>query len=162
MAWRLLIFTAMSTTAVSISCHAEECDAIVAKLGARIPALSVVEKRTDNQSIVVTLKHPDAEALSITCPSDEPSASPLISAKWNATWPPARFYDLLATIGSVVVSTTEPAIRSGAILCTQRAMDEQGHDVYDINGARFKCTSSEGANGSTAILISKLKTPEPQ
>jgi hypothetical protein len=162
-ALRRLFSAAMLTFGLTLPCHAESCDAILTKLGSQVPALSVAEKRTDNNlSVVITLKHPDVGALSITCPADETSRSPLVAAQWNATWPPARFYDLLATVGAVVVSNTEPAIRSGAILCTQRAMNENGQDVYDANGARFKCTSSNGVNGSTAITISKLNDTQPQ
>ncbi len=148
-------------------CRADECEDFVAKLGAEIPKLEASERAPADRSIVVKLKHPDAAELSLTCFNADAAQPPEFNAKWNSAWPPASFYDLVASVGAIIVSNSEPAVRSGAVLCAQRALTaDHNSDVFDVNGAHFECTSANGVAPSTSIRISKLKDvpppPQPQ
>ncbi len=163
MARRIAILAALVTICSASSSRADECDAVAANLGAQIPQLEVSDRVADKQSVTLNLKHPDAAALSLTCANDDVSATAQFTAKWDAAWPPSRFYDLVATAGSIIASNREPAIRSGAVLCAQRAMTAEGHSaVYDVNGARFECVTTTGVGAATRIRISKLRQTSPQ
>mgnify|MGYP000031693837 FL=1 len=161
-AWRMQSLIVIGALAIASPCHADPCDALAATLVEKVSKLTIIDRSTNDQAVVINLKHPDAEKLALVCPTVSETPSPRLSAQWNAAWPPSRFYDLLASVGAIVVSSSEPAVRSGSIICAQRAMQENGHNVFDVNDARFVCASSEGANGSTHIIISRLAPPPPQ
>lgn len=149
--------------ALSAHCsYADECDTVAAKLASQIPSFRISGRTADNETVALTLSHPDANALSLTCKKNDVHETARLTATWNATWPPPRFYDLVAAAGAILVSTTEPAIRSGAVLCAQRAMNAEGNTtVYDVNGAHFDCSTTTGIGASTRIIVSKLQ-PSPQ
>lgn len=152
----------IATGSVSMA-RADECAAVAANLGAQVPQLTVSDRTADHQTVTVNLKHPDAEGLSLTCADNDVYETAKLMAKWNATWPPSRFYDLVAAAGSVVAAQREPAIRAGAVICAQRAMTADGNTaVYNINGTHFECVTTAGVGASTQIRISKLRISAPQ
>jgi hypothetical protein len=160
-AWQMQSLIVAAALGISSPCYADECDALAATLTEKISHLSIADRTTNDQAVAISFKHPDADQLALVCPTviGTPSQTPRLSAQSNATWPPSRFYDLLASAGAIVVSNSQPAVRSGSILCAQRAMQESGHNVFDVNNARFECASSAGA---THIIISRIPLPPPQ
>jgi hypothetical protein len=143
--------------------HAENCEAIAANLHTQVPEIAVSAKNSDDQAIVVTLKNPDVKELTLTCAIGEVTEPPSLTAKANATWPSSNFYDVLSSAGAVVAATTTSAIRSGSVLCAQRAMTADNNTTtYDVNGVHFECTTTMGVGGSTSIRLSKLKGTPPQ
>lgn len=162
-AWRMTILVATLTAAWAAPSRADECEAVTANLSAQVPKIAVVARTAEGQAVSIQLKHPDADELTLNCDNTEITRPAEITAKWNSAWPPARFYDVVASAGAVVIANTEAAIRSGAILCAQRAMTADGNSAtFDVNGARFECVTTTGVNGSTRIHISKLKDAPPQ
>jgi hypothetical protein len=68
----------------------------------------------------------------------------------------------VASVGAIVAANSEPAIRSGAVICAQRALTADGNSaVFDVNGAHFECTTKTGVDPLTRIRISKLKNALP-
>ncbi len=144
------------------SARADECQPLIEKLTAGVPNLEIGQRTSADQSTIVKLKHPDTAAMSLICHNAAPQAPIEFSAKCNATWPPATFYDLVASVGAIVASSTEPAIRSGAVLCAQRALTSADSSAaYDVNGVHFECTTTTGIGQATNIRISKLDVQAP-
>ncbi|WP_409562409.1 hypothetical protein [Hyphomicrobium sp. MC8b] len=160
--WRTTILTAALAVAWTAPTRADECDALAANVHAQNPEIAVAERNTQDQSVVVALKTDSVDELTLTCASDVDKA-PELMAKANATWPSSDFYDRVSSAGAIIMATTRSAIRSGSVLCAQRAMaSDDNNAIYDINGDRFECRTTSGVGGSTLIRISKLKTPPPQ
>ncbi|MFA5955608.1 hypothetical protein [Hyphomicrobium sp.] len=161
--WRIAILAAALPAAWAAPSRADECEAVTANLGAQVPKIAVAARTAEGQAIIIQLKHPDADELTLSCDNTEITRQAEVTAKWNSAWPPARFFDIVASAGAVVVANTEAAVRSGAILCAQRAMTADGNSAtFDVNGARFECVTTTGVNGSTRIHISKLNDAPPQ
>ena len=162
-AWRIAIVTAMMTAAWTAQVRADECDATAANVHAQNPAIMIGDHSSDDRSVVVTFKNPHVDELTLTCANGTATEPTALTAKANATWPSADFYDVVASAGAVVESSTHSAIRSGSVLCAQRAMAaDDNNAVYDINGMRFECTTTSGTGGATRIRISKLQAAQPQ
>ncbi|CCB64086.1 hypothetical protein [Hyphomicrobium sp. MC1] len=161
--WRTTILTAALAIAWAAPTRADECDALAANVHAQNPEIAVAERNTQDQSVVVALKADGVDELTVTCVSDVDKA-PELTAKANATWPSSDFYDHVSSAGAIVMASSRSAIRSGSVLCAQRAMaSDDNNAIYDINGDRFECRTTSGVGGSTLIRISKLKTsPSPQ
>jgi len=141
---------------------AENCESVAANLHTKVPEILVSDRSTDDQAVIVALKNPDIDELTLTCTSGEITDPPLLTAKANATWPSSNFYDVLSSAGAAVASTTTSAIRSGSVLCAQRAMTaDKNTTTYDVNGIHFECTTTTGVDGSTRIRLSKIKDTQP-
>ena len=161
--WRMVVLAAAAAIAWAAPARADECDTIAAKVHTQDPAIAVSERVTQDQSVFVTLKNPHVDELKLTCADADASTPAALTAKANATWPSTEFYDVLSSTGAVVLASTGAAIRSGSVLCAQRAMTATtSNAVYDVNGMRFECTTTSGPGGSTLIHISKLKEAQPQ
>lgn len=145
--------------ALSAPCsYADECETVAAKLASQIPGFRISGRTADDETVALTLSHPDADGLTLTCEKNAVHETARLTATWNATWPPPRFYDLVAAAGAILISTTEPAIRSGAVLCAQRAMTAEGNTTfYDVNGAHFDCSCTTGVGASARISVSKAQ-----
>ena len=156
--WRMAVVAATAVSAWASPSYADECEAITASLSEKLPKLHVAARHADDQTVVVELNATDAKELSLTCAAD--SHPPVVIAAWAGTWPPATFYDLVASVGAIVAANSEPAIRSGAVICAQRAMTADGNSaVFDVNGVRFQCTTTTGVGATTRIRLSKLTEP---
>jgi hypothetical protein len=162
--WRSIALAMIIGLAGATSGHAEDCEAVAANLHTQVPEIAVSEKSSDDQAVIVMLKNPDVEELTLTCTGGDVKDPPVLTAKANAAWPSSNFYDVLSSAGAVIASTTTSAIRSGSVLCAQRAMTADNNTTtYDINGVHFECTTMTGIGGSTHIRLSKLKeVPPPQ
>jgi hypothetical protein len=145
----------------STAAHADDCEALTRTLTDKMTTLSVAGRQTaDDQSQIVTFRHEDADEVSLTCAPDQPFAH--LSAVSSASWPPSRFYDLLAAMGSITTSISDAAVRSGAILCAQRALREgQGTATFEANDLHFQCQSTTGVGAATKIEITKMKPAVP-
>jgi hypothetical protein len=160
----MVVLATLVATAWAAPACADECDATAANVHTQDPTITVSDRTTQDQMVMVTLKNPNVDDLALSCASGDDSQPPALIAKANATWPSTPFYDVLSSAGAVVASSTTAAIRSGAVLCAQRAMTAADNTaVYDANGIRFECTTTSGADGSTRIRLSKLKeATQPQ
>jgi len=159
---RQLAFAVLITLASASYVRADECDTVAASLGEQVPQMQVSDRIAGDQTVTVNLKHPDAAELSVTCTNNDVHETAELTARWDATWPPSRFYDLVAAAGAVVAAQREPAIRGGAVLCAQRAMTAEGNTaVYNVNRTHFECTTTTGVGASTRIRISKLRQEIP-
>jgi len=161
--WRTMILSVALAAAWSAPGRADECDALAANVHAQNPEIAIAERNTQDQSIIVALKADGVDELTLTCSGDVDKA-PELTAKANATWPSSDFYDHVSSAGAIIMASTTSAIRSGSVLCAQRAMtSDDNNAIYDINGDRFECRTTSGVGGSTLIHISKLKAaPTPQ
>lgn len=159
--WRTTILTAALAAAWAAPTRADECEALAANVHAQNPEIAVAERSTRDQSVIVALKAEGVDELTVTCTSDVDKA-PELTAKANATWPSSDFYDHVSSAGAIVMASSRSAIRSGSVLCAQRAMaSDDNNAVYDVNGDRFECRTTSGVGGSTVIRISRLKTATP-
>ncbi|MFT3729993.1 MAG: hypothetical protein QM780_01020 [Hyphomicrobium sp.] len=160
---RALALAAMATAVWASPGRADQCEAVAANVGAQVPEIKVAGHATVDQTVVVTLKNPDIDELTLTCENGDVERQPELTAKANATWPSSNFYDVLASAGAVISASTTSAIRSGSVLCAQRAMNANDNSaIYDVNGIHFECVTTTGTGGSTRIRISKLKEAPPQ
>ncbi|MES1180194.1 MAG: hypothetical protein ABUL43_03260 [Hyphomicrobium sp.] len=160
---RAMVLAAMATAAWTSPGRADQCEATAANVGAQVPQIKVAGRATDNQTVVITLKNPDIDEFTLTCDNSDVDLQPELAAKVNATWPSSNFYDVLASAGAVISSRSNSAIRSGSVLCAQRAMNASDNSaIYDVNGVHFECVATTGTGGSTHIRISKLKEEPPQ
>ena len=156
--WRMMVMATGALTAGVASARADECEALAANLNAQIPALAIADRTATDQSVVVKLKHPDAEEISLACTSGEAVQPAELTAKWGTAWPPTRFYDLVSSAGAIVAANSEPAIRSGAVICAQRALTADSKSaIFEVNGTHFECSTKTGVDPLTSIRISKLK-----
>lgn len=162
-AWRTALAVALVASALAAPARADECEATAANIHAQHPEIAISERTSQDQTVIVALKNPHVEELTLTCANGDVSQPAELTAKANATWPSSDFYDVLSSAGSVLTSAGTSAIRSGSVLCAQRAMaSDNNNAVYDINGMHFECTTTSGAGGSTLIHVSKLKEAAPQ
>lgn len=160
---RTALLTAMLAASWTATARADECEALAANVHAQNPEISVADRSTQDQSIVVTLKNPDVEELTLTCATGNADQPPELTARAKATWPSSNFYDVVASAGAIAAASTTAAIRSGSVLCAQRAMTSPDNSaIYDINNMRFACTTTTGVGGETRIRISKFKAAAPQ
>lgn len=160
---RTALLTAMLVAAWTVPAHADECEAMAANVHAQNPEIAVADRSAQEQAVIVTLKNPDVEELTLTCATGNVDRPTELMARAKATWPSSNFYDVVASAGAIVAANTSSAIRSGSVLCAQRAMaSPDSNAIYDINNLHFACTTTTGVGGETRIRISKFKTPAPQ
>jgi hypothetical protein len=134
--------------------RADECDALVGRLIAQVPELTL-ESRAKNAGAadVVYLKHPQAKELSIFCPA--PGVPwPALNVDWPDGLPPAGYFQLIGQMGGIMTETPADVIRTGAMKCQQQALaaKDEAADT-ETSGVSFECSAFTRDGGSTAITL---------
>lgn len=150
----------------SCAARRNQCDQMTAAVVANVRGMTVAPTRGDEQNVELwhMLKDPSATDVTLFCATSDKSGKlkddVAIDAKWQDTFPPAPYFDLLAQAGSIVTGHPVSAIRSGAMKCHQQALADDDHmRETSIDGVTYQCKSGEDWGG-TDITVFKEQPDE--
>lgn len=138
------------------SSAADECDAIVGNLIARVPGLSMGERTpVQGSSDIFNLAHPDAQQMSVFCP-EEGIPWPVLNVDRTDGLPPPEYFKLIGKAGSAMTGVSADEIAKGALKCQEMALGAK-NELADLEyeGISFECQAYTRDDGATIMSLAK-------
>ena len=153
--FRFLMLTVTGWLGFASPVQANECDALLSSLLAKLPRLefggrSRMAGAPDFD--IVYLRHSQARQVALSCRPRQPS----LSIDWRGGPPPAGYFQLIGQLGSIMTGIPPDAVRAGAVECQKLALAAAYEmSEFELMGVRFECAIF--TSGGTTMTISKPK-----
>ena len=153
--FRLLMLTVTGLLGFSSLVQANECDALLSSLLAKLPRLEFGGRSrmagAPNFDIVY-LRHSQASQVVLSCRPRQPS----LSIDWRGGPPPAGYFQLIGQLGSIMTGVPPDAVRTGASECQKLALASAYEmSEFELMSVRFECAIF--TSGGTTITISQTE-----
>lgn len=153
--FRFLMLTVTGWLGFASPVQANECDALLSSLLAKLPRLefggrSRMAGAPDFD--IVYLRHSQASLVALSCRPRQPS----LSIDWRGGPPPAGYFQLIGQLGTIMTGVPPDAVRAGAVECQKLAL-AAAYEIseFELMGVRFECAIF--TSGGTTTTISKPK-----
>ena len=153
--FRLLMLTVTGWLGFASLVQANECDALLSSLLAKLPRLEFGGRSrmagAPNFDIVY-LRHSQASQVVLSCRPRQPS----LSIDWRGGPPPAGYFQLIGQLGSIMTGVPPDAVRTGASECQKLALAAAYEmSEFELMGVRFECAIF--TSGGTTMTISQTE-----
>jgi hypothetical protein len=150
--FRLLMLTVTGWLGFASLVQANECDALLSSLLAKLPRLEFGGRSrmagAPNFDIVY-LRHSQASQVVLSCRPRQPS----LSIDWRGGPPPAGYFQLIGQLGSIMTGVPPDAVRTGAVECQKLALAAAYEmSEFESMGVRFECAIFTG-RGTTITIF---------